>query len=830
MQLKTLAAVSVVLLAACDINSGAVEKRITPETWPQQDPVMVRDAEMEAAIQDLLARMTLEEKVGQVIQADISDVTPDDVREYNLGSVLNGGGSAPGGDNRTSADKWLALADEFWEASTDVSDGGVGIPAIWGTDAVHGHSNIVGATIFPHNIGLGMGNDPDLMEAIGRATALEIRVTGLDWTFAPTIAVVRNDRWGRTYESYSEDPAIVAAFAPRIVEGLQGKIGSDDFLTGAHMMATAKHYAGDGGTVDGIDQGNNVSSEKEFREQQAVGYPPAVAAGVQSVMASFNSFHGRKMHGHKEMLTDVLVGRMGFDGFTVGDWNGHGQVQGCTNTSCAASFNAGLDMFMAPDSWKRLYENTLAQVWSGEITMARLDEAVGRILRVKMRSGIIGGVRPSERPYAGDYELLASPPHREIARKAVRQSLIMLKNDGVLPIPPSTHVLLAGDGAHNIGKQSGGWTLNWQGTGHRREHFPNGESIYEGFLAAMPDGRVTLSDDGEYDEKPDLAVVVFGEDPYAEFQGDRLHVDYASDDGLTLLRRFRDAGIPTVAVFISGRPLWVNPELNASNAFVAAWLPGSEGGGIADVLVADNDGQPRYDFTGRLSFSWPKLATQSEVNFGDADYDPLFPFGYRRKYSEDGSLQVLAEESGLDESQLQETNEFMAYGDPVGGWRLFLRDPLGQQLVGDSRGNSGGNAVSVRPADRRVQEDTLVATWTDTGTLTIGGNTADFSRETNGDMVLELTYRVEAAGAGNISLAMGKNENERYHIDVTASINEQVGADWRTRYVKLSCFEREGLAMKSVGEPLVIESSGPLTMHIESVRIAANPGDAGCAL
>lgn len=646
---------TLILLAACNsqlaerTEQTASDSRIHAETWPKRGRVLVRDDATERRIAELLDQMTLEEKVGQIIQADISAVTPQQVRKYNLGSVLNGGGSAPGGDNRTTPDKWLALADEYWDASTDTSDGGVGIPAIWGTDAVHGHSNILGATIFPHNIGLGMANDPELVYDIGKATALEIRATGLDWTFAPTVAVVRNDRWGRTFESYSEDPRIVAAYAPRIVEGIQGNLKAAEFLSAEHIIATAKHYVGDGGTTDGIDQGDTAISEQALREQQAAGYPPAIAAGVQSVMASYNSYHGRKMHGYKEMLTDVLVGRMGFDGFVVGDWNGHGQVAGCTNTSCPASFNAGLDMFMAPDSWKGVYESTVEQVRSGEISMQRLDDAVARVLRVKIRAGVFESGRPSSRPHAGDFSLLGSPEHRSIARRAVRKSMILLKNtNGILPLNPGLDVLLAGDGAHNIGKQCGGWTLNWQGTGNLNEHFPNGMSIYAGLKEVIEagGGSVTLSKDGSYSGTPDVAIVVFGEDPYAEFEGDRLSVDYDSNDGLTLLRQFKAAGIPTVSVFISGRALWVNPEINASDAFVAAWLPGTEGGGIADVLVGDSDGIPRHDFEGRLSFSWPKSATQVDVNVGDENYDPQFPYGFGLSYSDDGDLAPLSEEFG----------------------------------------------------------------------------------------------------------------------------------------------------------------------------------------
>jgi len=794
---------------------------------------MVRDPAMEERIAALLGRMTLEEKVGQVIQADIAFVTPAEVREYNLGSVLNGGGSAPGGDNRTTPDQWLALADAFWDASTDTSDGGVGIPTIWGTDAVHGHSNILGATIFPHNIGLGMANDPDLMYRIGRVTAMEMLATGLDWTFAPTIAVVRNDRWGRTYESYSEDPRIVAAYAPRIVEGIQGRLGTEDFLGEGRMLATAKHFAGDGGTTDGIDQGDTIVSEAEFRDVQAAGYPPAVQAGVQAVMASFNSFHGRKMHGHKEMLTDVLVGRMGFDGLVVGDWNGHGQVKGCTNTSCAASFNAGLDLFMAPDSWQGLYESTLAQVRSGEITMDRLDEAVSRVLRVKMRAGLFEAGRPSSRPNAGDFDLLAADEHRAVAREAVRKSLVLLKNEGgLLPLSPTLDILVAGDGANSIGKQCGGWTLNWQGTDNLNEHFPNGTSIYQGFVDAVgaAGGTVMLSESGEYAAAPDVAVVVFGEDPYAEFQGDRPNVDYDSDDGLALLRRFRDAGIPTVAVFLSGRPMWVNPELNAADAFVAAWLPGTEGAGIADVLIAGADGEPRFDFSGRLSFSWPKLATQTAVNVGDADYDPLFAYGYGLSYGDDGNLAALPEDSGLDAGSDSPRGAFIAFGDPAGQWGMILRDAGGDTRIGDSRGSSASGNLAAHPADREVQEDSVLLTWSGPASLLIEGQPTDFERESNGDMAIEVVYRVAAWNGDAASLSVADGSNNVGSIDVAGAFEAQAGGDWQTGLVKLSCFAEQGVDMSALVSPVIISGSSGLELQLASARIVANPGNAGCEL
>ena len=628
----------VLLLTACQTGQIKPQKVvIDPANWPLNTPVVTRDPAMEQRISELMMNMTLEEKVGQIIQADIASVTPDEVRKFNLGSILNGGGSAPDGDLRNTPASWLALADEYWEASTDTSDGGLGIPLIWGTDAVHGHSNVVGATLFPHNIGLGAANDPDLMYEIGRITALEMMTTGLDWTFAPTLAVVRNDRWGRTYEGFSEDPAIVVAYAPRIIEGIQGKYGTDEFLDQDHIIATAKHFVGDGGTLDGIDTGDNITSEAELRDMHAAAYWPAIAAGAQSVMVSLNSYHGERMHGLKPMLTDVLVGRIGFDGFVVGDWNGHGRVKGCTVTSCARSFNAGLDVFMAPEQWRDLYTNTLEQVKSGEIPLQRLDQAVGRILRVKMRAGVFDAPKPSARKNAGNWDLFGAPEHRAVAREAVRKSLVLLKNEaGILPLAATSRVLVVGDGANDIGKQSGGWTLSWQGTENTNEHFPGATSIYDGLrdAVATAGGEAILREDGRWRTKPDVAVVVFGEDPYAEFFGDRDNVDFDSDAGLRLLKKFAEEGIPTVSVFLSGRALWVNPELALSNAFVAAWLPGTEGGGIADVLVGDADGTPRFDFTGSLSYSWPATPDQVEVNIGDEDYQPLFPYGFGLSYGD----------------------------------------------------------------------------------------------------------------------------------------------------------------------------------------------------
>jgi beta-glucosidase len=535
-------------------------------------------------------------------------------------------------------------------------------------------------------------------------------------------------------------------------------------------------------------------------------------------MASFNSYHGQKMHGNKLMLTDVLVGRLGFDGFVVGDWNGHGQVAGCTNTSCAASFNAGLDMFMAPDSWRGIYKATLEQVRSGEISMQRLDEAVARILRVKMRAGVFTAGRPSSRKHAGNFSLLGAPGHRAIARDAVRKSLVLLKNEqGLLPLPPSLNVLVTGDGAHNIGKQTGGWTLNWQGTENLREHFPNATSIYEGLSDAIETGggTATLSVDGRYTDRPDVAIVVFGEEPYAEGVGDRPDVDYSSNDGMALLQTFRDAGIPTVSLFISGRPLWVNPEINASNAFVVAWLPGSEGAGIADVLIAGSDGQPRFDVSGRLSFSWPRSPQQASVNAGDADYDPQFEYGYGLSYDDDGHIGVLSE--GLDLAGAGDSRrKIVEFGDAVGALRISLRDAAGDVAVVDSRGVSAGDRLSVRPADRDVQEDSLALSWTGPASLLIQGSEADLAPSSVASLALELSYQVLAGGDERVTIELGSTG-----VDITDIVRRELRSGWQRSVLQLGC-------VASPATTLSLSSQGPLTMQITSLDIAVSDTAASC--
>lgn len=631
-----------------------------PRIWPSVKPAVRRDRAIEARVADLVRRMTLEEKVGQIIQADIGSVTPEDVRRYRLGSVLAGGNSEPGPTYRVPPKAWLDLADAFHAASTDRSQGGVGIPALFGVDAVHGHNNVVGATLYPHNIGLGATGNTELVQRIAHATAAELRVTGIEWTFAPSVAVPRDDRWGRTYEGYSEDPAPVARYARAFVEGLQGRAGRRGFLDEHHVLATAKHFVGDGGTAEGRDQGDAQIDEETLRDVHAAGYPPALRAGVQTVMASFSSWQGVKIHGNRSLLTGVLKERMGFDGFVVGDWNAHGHIPGCTNESCPAAINAGLDMFMAPDSWRGLYQNTLQQARHGVIPMARLDDAVKRILRVKARMGLLDAKAPSQRALGGRFELLGSDAHRALARQAVRESLVLLKNEErTLPIDPRGRVLVVGSAADSVSQQAGGWTLTWQGTGLAPTDFPKAQSIWQGIdeYVRAEGGTAEFSADGTFSVRPDVAIVVFGEEPYAEFQGDLRTVAYRGgrEDDLMLLRRLREHGIPTVTVFLSGRPLWVNREINLSDAFIAAWLPGSEGGGVADLLLSRASKAARYDFKGRLPFSWPRTADQ-RANIGDPDYQPLFAVGYGQTYARPQPVPQLPEEPGVDLGQAESTS------------------------------------------------------------------------------------------------------------------------------------------------------------------------------
>jgi beta-glucosidase len=822
------------VLAACNRSepeaaaTAPAENAATvhPDQWPAAKWPLPKDDAIERRVAELLAKMTVEEKVGQVIQGDITTVTPDDVRKYHLGSVLNGGGSGPHGDDFAPARVWLELADAYYEASVDKSGGRTAIPVFWGNDAVHGNTNIIGATIFPHNVGLGAARNPALIEKIAEITAREVRITGMEWTFAPVVTVPQDIRWGRAYEGYSEDPQLVASYAGAVITGLQGKPGDADFLRDGHVLATAKHYLGDGGTDQGRDQGDAKVPESVLRDVHGAGYPNAVNAGLQVVMASFSSWNGEKMHGHKGLLTDVLKGRMDFQGFVVGDWNGHAQIAGCSKENCPQSLNAGLDLYMAPDSWRGLYASLLEQAKAGEVSQARLDDAVARILRVKLRMGLFEAGPPSKRPFGGKFELLGAPEHRAVARQAVRESLVLLKNaDATLPLDPKKRILVAGDGADSIAKQSGGWTITWQGTGTDNRHFPGGTSIWKAVQSAVgaAGGRAELAPDGKFRSKPDAAIVVFGENPYAEFQGDLsvLMLRADGDPHLETMRRLRAQNIPVVALFLSGRPLWMNRELNLANAFVAAWLPGAEGAGLTDVLFRNRDGSVAHDFKGRLSFAWPAQATFFGKDGTKAK--PLYPLQYGLSYSDQATWQPLPEDPG-DISDIVQSGVLFSRGKVAAPWMLAYTDADGGvQPISSIPLTVAAGRIRVSRVDHEVQEDSLRLQWQGSGMAGVAWNAAepvDFARETNGEMLLVMTMRVDQAPTAPVEFGVACGEKCAATIQIGATLSQVPKGSWQRVAVPLKCLAKAGAEMDKLLTGASLRTSGDLDVSISRIALS----------
>ena len=778
--------------------------------WSTLDPLPL-DPEIEAQIDDILPKLTLEQKVGQVIQGDTGSLTPEDVKKYRLGSVLSGGNSAPGPLPYAETKAWLEMADKYYNASIDDEDVEIAIPIIWGIDAVHGHANLKGSIIFPHNIGLGAMNNPDLIEKIASITAHELTVSGHDWTFAPTLAVPQDLRWGRSYEGFSENPDLVQSYGDRIVIGLQGEFGSENFMGNGRVISSAKHFLADGATENGVDQGDALINEKELSKVHAAGYYSSIPAGVQTVMASFSSWQGRKLHGDKELLTDVLKGKMGFNGFVVGDWNGHGQVPGCINTDCPQSLNAGLDMYMAPDSWKGLYESTLQHVKDGTIPIERLDDAVRRILRVKLLSGIFQKGAPSTRANAGNENLLALPEHRDVARQAVRESLVLLKNNNqLLPIDPSKTILVVGDGASSISKASGGWTLSWQGTGHSNDKFPNGESILQGIEKIVDDagGKLIFSKDGDTSIKADVVIAVYGEDPYAEFQGDRENLAFIPNGFDTKkLSTYKENGIPIVSVFLSGRPMWANTEINNSDSFVAAWLPGSEGGGISDMLFKTD---PSFDFTGRLSFTWPASAVVSKNN-----NQALFKIGYGLSYTSTDQIDFLSENSGLENSEIASTGEYFNKGDVVAPWDIWLISGKLEKQIASFPSSVGGLIIS--KTDHMAQEDALRINWTksDGDYFRISSvKPNDLTRQSNGAM--KLAFNAKSFTGSDSTLQIGQCDDS-FNCDKTLEI--KISSEWQEYLIPLSNFEELGIDMSKIISSILIKAEAGVDIGLSNVRL-----------
>lgn len=580
-------------------------------------------------VKDLLGRMTLDEKLGQMTQIEMTIANTSVVTKYYIGSILSGGGSSPG--PKATVKQWTNMTDYFQSGALKTR---LSIPEIYGIDAVHGHNTVYGATVFPHNVGLGCTRDPALIEKIGVVTALEVRATGIPYVFAPCIAVCRDPRWGRCYESYSEDPDVVSSMTS-IIDGLQGKKphgwdGPYVQKSTRKVAACAKHFVGDGGTTNGTDEGNTEVSYKELVDIHMKAYPHAIARGVATIMASYNSWNGFKMHANKFLLTDVLKGQLGFKGFIISDWQGIDRIStpwGVNYTySTELALNAGIDMVMVPYNYTGFITVAKQLIAEKKVPMSRIDDAVSRILRVKFQMGLF------EKPFADKSlsKLMGTSSHRKLARQAVRKSLVLLKNGKsskpLLPLNKyARKILVAGAHANDIGLQCGGWTISWQGM---PGNITKGTTILEGIKQTVDSNTKVVykanPKKGDAKEKGyQYAIIVVGEQPYAEFEGDNLNLTLPAP----YPNMIKDTcyHVQCVVVIISGRPLVIEPYVSDIDALVAAWLPGTEGTGIADVLFG------KYDFQGKLSRTWFKRVDQLPMNVGDKDYDPLYPFGFGLK-------------------------------------------------------------------------------------------------------------------------------------------------------------------------------------------------------
>jgi beta-glucosidase len=786
--------------------------------------------ELENKIDLYLSKMTVPQKVGQLFMVEIGYITPEEVRKYSIGAVLNGGGSFPNQKRDHTVQDWIDLADQFYIASSKTEEGRWSMPVFWGTDAVHGHNNLRGATIFPHNIGLGATRNPKLVEKINNAVATEVSASGVDLTFAPAVSVPRDDRWGRTYEGFSEDPKLVALLGKHSVIGLQGKLGND-FLKGKKILATAKHFIGDGGTLDGVDKGNTILSEEDLIEIHAQGYISTINAGVQFVMASFNSWNGDKLHGQKYLLSDLLKDQLGFDGIVLGDWNGHQEVAGCSVESCANAINAGLDMFMITENWRSLYKNTLQQVLSGEILEVRLEDAVRRILRVKLRYGLHEKGKPSSRISPEDINSIGSSEHRDLARKAVQESLVLLKNNkNVLPIDPSKKILIVGEGSKRISKATGGWSLTWQGSNTDNSDFPKATSIYDGFSKIVKEGngKIEYSVDGKYKAKPDIAILVIGENPYAEYQGsvENLLLTGVEFNHLRVASQYRKENIKVITLLISGRPLWVNRELNASDAFVAAWLPGTEGGGVADILFLNPRTAEAKDFKGKLSFSWPKEANQSSVNLGDKDYSPLFSYGYGLSYKDEEKFDELSER--MNSSTNSKLGKSVLEGWPKSGLNVVLQTKNEEVFLNNKNISTGNEEVSVSIFDNLIQEDSQ--------RITFQGN-ANASWSLLSSPPINWLREEKASGVLSIQMKVLRKDsyNELYFksscgddCGITFSLSkflENIPQDeWFILGIPLKCLKENNLDLSTLSKPLGFNTKGSWTLELGRVYLEGGMG------
>lgn len=594
----------------CLAASAATVFPVAGAQPPYKDPAL----SIEQRADDLLARMTLDEKIGQMTQADSGSLpSAAPVSDLFLGSVLSGGDSEP---PDVTARGWSAAVATFQKQALATR---LGIPILYGIDAVHGHSNVRGATVFPHNIGLGCTRNPALVEEVSRITATEVAATGMHWNFAPCLAVPQDERWGRTYEGFGESPELAVLLGPPAIRGMQGA----DMSEMGRVLATAKHFVGDGGTNGGVDRGDTAGDEATLRAIHLEGYKAAINAGVGSIMVSFNSWNGEKMHGHKRLLTDVLRGELGFQGLLVSDWNGIDEIAGERDHDVMQAINAGIDMVMAPDSYREFIASLKKNVESGRVLMKRVDEAVRRILIAKFRLGLF------ERPFGAPSLVprVGSPEHRAVARRAVRESLVLLVNrNRALPLATNlSNLVVGGRAANDLGMQCGGWTITWQGSSGR---ITEGTDVLQAVRKALPSAVVTHSPSGDVPAGAQAAVIVIGEQPYAEMKGDRADLSLAAED-VRAVKNAKKSGVPVIVVLFSGRPLILEPILADADALIAAWLPGTEGDGIADVLFG------KFAPTGKLSVTWPRSMAAVPINVGPKVAKPagaLFDYGFGLTY------------------------------------------------------------------------------------------------------------------------------------------------------------------------------------------------------
>ena len=839
-----LAGMGVLLCMASAIGVARDQLSATHYTdWPAIKGADSADAALDARVAKIVAGMTLAQNVGQMTQAEIKSITPDEVRQYYIGSVLNGGGSWPHANKHAGIQDWLKLADAYHDASMG-TDMAVKIPIIWGIDAVHGDNNVFGATQFPQNVGLGAAHDVELVREIGAATAKTVRATGVTWTFAPTVAVAQNARWGRSYESFSTDPGLVHDYARAYVEGLQGDFGPHN------VMATAKHFVGDGSTWQGVDQGESRVDKATMINVHGAGYFGALQAGTLSVMASYNSWndiadgvnHG-KMSGAHALLTDALKHRMGFHGFVVSDWNAIGQLPGCSNASCPQSINAGMDMVMVPDDWKAFIANTMRQVKDGEIPMARIDDAVSRIVRAKLRMGLFDGKRPSQLPGAGDANLLQDRP---LARRAVRESLVLLKNNhDVLPLKPGAKLLVVGKSADSLPNQSGGWSLTWQGTDNTNADFPHGETILAGLRAADGTANVTYDEtaQGVNPKDYDAIVAVIGETPYAEMMGDippwetlRYSDHYPQD--LALLKRVAQSGKPVVVVFVAGRPLYVNAVLNLADAFVMAWLPGTEGGGVADVLFAGGKGAEHYNFRGTLPRPWPGLPCSDPAKSVAGRW--LFEPSYGLRYPSRHELPALPDHADVkgcaDASTLPVFHTlavapfalYLADGDAAHGERA-----VGSDLNGEIAWPEAKPVLRLRTVQVNTQQDAKQITWLGAGRFFArSARPVDLTKLAANHASLQFDVVVDRPARGPVDVAMGCGRACSGSVDLSQLLAGLAAGARQNVRIPLACFAQRGVDLAHVEVPFEVAADAPFAASFADIRIsttvAANSKELSC--